>query len=191
MAFLRVRSQIISHFVIRKFPALVPSIDVFLISTKLDYSCQTRRDENLLHHANSGCGITFTGIVFSKEVTPSVLDLWTGNHFLILQSHLCSSAPRSKLPRHLCKIRTPTDYRTCIIKLGVNWHRHMTALANQGPGFMRNRSPDGGATGRRVRWRLTGTHSGARRRKLRAVACHFSTGTRLLYFKEVLLSSAR
>lgn len=31
----------------------------------------------------------------------------------------------------------------------------MTALANQGPGFMRNRSADGGATGRRVRWRLT------------------------------------
>lgn len=52
----------------------------------------------------------------------------------------------------------------------------MTELANQGPGFMRNRSPDGGATGRRVRWLLTGAHSGTRRRKLRAAACHFSTG---------------
>lgn len=157
-----------------------------------------------LRHINSGfVELLFQELSFKWSVaerSPSSLNReleWISPPrfiFFILKTKSlpCSLVPFDELPRKEKKIRTPTYYTIyTIIKLGVNWHRHMIALANQEPGFMRNRSPDCGATGRRVRWRLTGTHSGTRRRKLRAAACHFTTRTRLLYFKEVLLSQAR
>lgn len=154
-------------------------------------------------HKFGFCGITFSGIVFQMKCRRAFsiffeqgigMNFSPSFYFFILKTKSlpCSLVLFDELPRKEKKIRTPTYYTIyTIIKLGVNWHRHMIALANQEPGFMRNRSPDGGATGRRVRWRLTGTHSGTRRRKLRAAACHFTTRTRLLYFKEVLLSQAR
>lgn len=151
------------------------------------------------------CDIFFY-FIFLNEVLLSVRRLWTGSCdvflplFVLFWDKVTSSffGSKNKIAKKTKKSMRlfwghyyyHHYYIYYFKKMGVNWHRHMTALANQKPASMRNRSPDGGTTGRRVRWRLTGTHSGTRGGKLR-VACHFFTRTRFLFFKEVLLLLAR